>query len=104
MYDLNSILGRALVIHNNIAKGSRWVFSNIVPTNARELSATANFSISSDLVGTIQLVSSFKVMGNLSENHFEDFFLWEVKKSFLARRWGMSDGFRLLGLNTPFQK
>ena len=57
MYGLNSILGRALVIHRDDAKGSRWVCSNIVPTSAKELSATANFSFTSDLVGTIQLVS-----------------------------------------------
>ncbi len=57
LYGRYSIWNRAVVIHRNDAGGSRWVCANIVPDSvSKSLSSTANFSITSELVGTVNFV------------------------------------------------
>eukprot|EP00794_Sanderia_malayensis_P005506 gene5506-6191_t len=56
IYGRYSIFNRAVVIHRNDATGSRWVCSNILPEAiSKSLSSTANFGMSSDLDGTVNL-------------------------------------------------
>eukprot|EP00795_Rhopilema_esculentum_P011985 gene11985-2568_t len=51
------ILNRGLVIHRNDASGSRWVCANILPdASSKQLSATANFTTTSGLQGTVNLI------------------------------------------------
>lgn len=58
LFGRHSILNRALVIHRNDASGSRWICANVVPDmSSKQLSATANFTTTSDLQGMVNIVS-----------------------------------------------
>ena len=66
LFSRYGILNRGLVIHRNDASGSRWVCANIIPdASSKQLSATANFTTTSGLQGTVNLVCTSFIQNTL---------------------------------------